>query len=139
MKSRPALRRPLRKLHAEGWISSRAKRIDDGSDYRRVADRIRLTLIFGPVPQLFRIEAERLKLSAPFSRRIAKPLDADAAGQATFYGCFDKVGCQATVLTVPLKGGSISPIIVATGVCPGCMLKSRLKELQGEGLAGAFV
>jgi hypothetical protein len=91
------------------------------------------------VPQLFRIEAERLNLSAPFSRRIAKPLDADAAGQATFYGCFDKVGCQATVLTVPLKGGSISPIIVATGVCPGCMLKSRLKELQGEGLAGAFV
>ncbi len=45
----------------------------------------------------------------------------------------------ATVLTVPLKGGSISPIIVATGVCPGCMLKSRLKELQAKGLAGAFV
>jgi hypothetical protein len=45
----------------------------------------------------------------------------------------------ATVLTVPLKGGSISPIIVATGVCPGCMLKSRLKELQGKDLAGAFV
>jgi hypothetical protein len=45
----------------------------------------------------------------------------------------------ATVLTVPLKGGPISPIIVATGVCPGCMLKSRLKELQGKDLAGAFV
>src|SRR6266436_10015246 len=45
----------------------------------------------------------------------------------------------ATVLTVPLKSGSISPIIVATGVCPGCMLKSRLKELQAKGLAGAFV
>jgi hypothetical protein len=44
-----------------------------------------------------------------------------------------------TVLTVPLKGGSISPIIVATGVCAGCMLKSRLKELQCKGLAGAFV
>src|SRR5258706_15052816 len=44
----------------------------------------------GPELQLFRIEAERLKLSAPFSRRIAKPLDADAAGQATFYGCFHK-------------------------------------------------
>jgi hypothetical protein len=26
--------------------------------------------------------------------RIAEPLDADAAGQATFYGCFDKVGCE---------------------------------------------
>jgi hypothetical protein len=46
------------------------------------------------VPQLFRIEAERLKLSAPFSRRIAKPLDADAAGQATFYCGFDKIGCE---------------------------------------------
>jgi hypothetical protein len=45
----------------------------------------------------------------------------------------------ATVVTVPLKAGSISPIIVATGVCPGCMLKSRLKELQGKGMAGAFV
>jgi len=45
----------------------------------------------------------------------------------------------ATVLTVPLKDGTISPIIVATGVCPGCMLKSRLKELQGKGLTGAFV
>jgi hypothetical protein len=42
--------------------------------------------------QLFRIESERLKLSAPFSRRIAEPLDSDAAGQATFYCCFDKIG-----------------------------------------------
>jgi len=46
----------------------------------------------GPTLQLSRVEAERLKLSAPFSRRIAKPLDADAAGQATFYGCFHKIG-----------------------------------------------
>src|SRR4030081_3396790 len=44
--------------------------------------------------QLFRIESERLKLPAPFSRRIAEPLDADATGQATFYCCFDKVGCE---------------------------------------------
>jgi hypothetical protein len=29
----------------------------------------------------------RRKLSAPFGRRIAEPLDADAAGQATFYRC----------------------------------------------------
>ena len=36
--------------------------------------------------QLFRNESERLKLPAPFGRRIAEPLDADAAGQATFYG-----------------------------------------------------
>ncbi len=48
----------------------------------------------GPALQLFRIESERLKLSAPFSRRIAEPLDADAAGQATFYGRFDKIGCE---------------------------------------------
>src|SRR6266403_4514322 len=43
---------------------------------------------FGPALQLYRIESERLKLPAPFSRRISEPLDADAAGQATFYGCF---------------------------------------------------
>jgi hypothetical protein len=48
--------------------------------------------ICGSVLQLFRIESERLKLPAPFSRRIAEPLYADAAGQATFYGCFDKIG-----------------------------------------------
>jgi hypothetical protein len=41
--------------------------------------------------KLFRIKSERLKLPAPFSRGIAEPLDTDAAGQATFYGCFDKV------------------------------------------------
>src|SRR5260370_23407138 len=48
----------------------------------------------GPVLQLFRIESERLKLPAPFGRRIAESLDADAAGQATFYCCFDKIGCE---------------------------------------------
>jgi hypothetical protein len=48
----------------------------------------------GPALQLFRIESERLKLPAPFGRRIAEPLDADAAGQATFYGRFDKIGCE---------------------------------------------
>src|SRR5712675_1078694 len=48
----------------------------------------------GPALQLFRIESEHLKLSAPFSRWIAEPLDADAAGQATFYGRFDKIGCE---------------------------------------------
>src|ERR1700730_16870918 len=42
--------------------------------------------------QLFRIESERLKLSAPFGRRITEPLDADAAGQGAFYCCFDKIG-----------------------------------------------
>src|SRR6266576_680920 len=45
-----------------------------------------------PGLQLSRIESERLKLPAPFSRRIAEPFDADAAGQATLYDCFDKVG-----------------------------------------------
>ena len=34
----------------------------------------------GRALQLFRIESERLKLPAPFGRRIAEPLDADAAG-----------------------------------------------------------
>jgi hypothetical protein len=48
----------------------------------------------GPALQLFRIESERLELSAPFNRRIAEPLDTDAAGQATFYGCFDEIGCE---------------------------------------------
>ena len=47
-----------------------------------------------PALQLIRIKAERLKLAAPFSRWIAEPLDADAAGQATFYCCFDKIGCE---------------------------------------------
>jgi hypothetical protein len=45
----------------------------------------------GPALQLFRIESERLKLSAPFGGQIAEPLDADAAAQATFYCCFDKI------------------------------------------------
>ena len=48
----------------------------------------------GPVLRLFRIESERLKLPAPFCRQSAKPLDADAARQATFYGGFDKIGCE---------------------------------------------
>jgi hypothetical protein len=37
-------------------------------------------------------ESERLELPAPFSRRIAGALDAYAAGQATLYCCFDKIG-----------------------------------------------
>ena len=31
-------------------------------------------------------------MSAPLGRWIAEPLDTDAAGQAAFYGCFDKIG-----------------------------------------------
>jgi hypothetical protein len=46
----------------------------------------------GPGVKLFRIESEGLELLAPFGWRIAEPLDADATGQATFYGCFNKVG-----------------------------------------------
>jgi hypothetical protein len=49
---------------------------------------------FGLALKLFRIKSEQFKLPAPFSRGIAEPLDTDAAGQATFYGCFDKIGCQ---------------------------------------------
>ena len=44
--------------------------------------------------RLFRIEPESLELPAPFGRRIAEPLDADATGQATFYGGFDQVGSE---------------------------------------------
>lgn len=40
----------------------------------------------GPALQLFRIEYQRLEMSAPFSRQIAEPFDADAAGHAAFYG-----------------------------------------------------
>ena len=47
---------------------------------------------WGFVLKLFRIESERLKLSAPFWRRIAQSLDTDAAGQAAFHSCFDKIG-----------------------------------------------
>ena len=43
---------------------------------------------------LFRIESERLELPAPFGGRIAKPLDADATGQAPLYGCSDEIGCE---------------------------------------------
>jgi hypothetical protein len=42
--------------------------------------------------QLLRIKSERLELPAPFSQRIAEPLDADAAGKATFDGSFDQIG-----------------------------------------------
>jgi hypothetical protein len=41
--------------------------------------------------RLFRIEAESLEPPAPISRRIAKPLNADAARQATFYRRFDEI------------------------------------------------
>jgi hypothetical protein len=37
-------------------------------------------------------DSDRIILCDPGGRRIAKPLDTDAAGQATFYGCFDKIG-----------------------------------------------
>ena len=46
---------------------------------------------FGPPLQLFWIKSECLELSAPFSRRIAEPLDADAAGQAAFNRCLDEI------------------------------------------------
>ena len=36
---------------------------------------------FGRGCSLFRIESERLKLPAPFSRRIAEPFDADATSR----------------------------------------------------------
>src|ERR1700733_4417923 len=39
----------------------------------------------------FWIKSERLKLPAPFSWRIAEPLDADAARQTAFHGSFDEI------------------------------------------------
>src|SRR5271170_5543301 len=47
--------------------------------------------ILVPALKLFRVESERLELPAPFSREISESLDADAAGQATFHGCPDKI------------------------------------------------
>jgi hypothetical protein len=44
------------------------------------------------IEALFRTESKRFELPAPFGRRIAEPFDADAAGQATFYGSLDKIG-----------------------------------------------
>jgi hypothetical protein len=48
----------------------------------------------GPALQLLRPESKRLKLAAPFGRRITESLDADAPGQATFNRCFDEIGCE---------------------------------------------
>jgi hypothetical protein len=45
-----------------------------------------------PAPQLFRIKPKRFKLPVPLGRWITEPFDTDAAGQAAFYGCFDKIG-----------------------------------------------
>jgi hypothetical protein len=44
--------------------------------------------------RLFWIEAERLELPAPFCRQIADSLDANAAGQASFYRRFDQIRSQ---------------------------------------------
>jgi hypothetical protein len=33
-------------------------------------------------------------LAGSFGGRFPKPLDTNATGQATFYGCFDNVGCE---------------------------------------------
>ena len=48
----------------------------------------------GPALQLFRIESEGLELSAPFSRRIAKPFDTDAAGQAKQISSIEKTRAE---------------------------------------------
>jgi hypothetical protein len=69
---------------------------------------------FGPALQLFRIESERLKLPAPFSRRIAEPLDADAAGQATFY-------CQSAFKFDPVSASNFDPFgrrVLAVALAP---------------------
>jgi hypothetical protein len=50
--------------------------------------------ILVPALKLFRVESERLELSAPFSRGISESLHANAARQATFHGCPDKIRCE---------------------------------------------
>jgi hypothetical protein len=52
-----------------------------------------LFTIFGHLC-LFWTKSEGLKLVCPFGWRIAEPLDADAAGEATFYGSLDKIGSE---------------------------------------------
>jgi hypothetical protein len=47
--------------------------------------------VFRLSPKLFRVETEDLELLAPFGGQIAETLDADAAGQAAFDGCFDQI------------------------------------------------
>jgi hypothetical protein len=42
----------------------------------------------------FRIKSECLELLAPFGRQIPETLDADAAGQAAFYGGSDEIGSE---------------------------------------------
>jgi hypothetical protein len=64
----------------------------------------------GPARQLFWIESERRKLSAPFSRRIAESLDADAAGQGIALSNikFNGVGGLRTYLSLTHSGSSES-------------------------------
>jgi hypothetical protein len=68
--------------------------------------------------------SERLKLPALFSRLIAESLDADAAGQAAFYGCSDKIWSEegereaalaagrANALAASMRGFLCSPLVV---------------------------
>jgi hypothetical protein len=53
-----------------------------------VTERPRLSSAIKIIP----VQVQAPRTAAPFSRQIAEPLYADAAGQATFYGCFDKIG-----------------------------------------------
>jgi hypothetical protein len=64
----------------------------------------------GPARQLFWVESERRRLSAPFSRRIAGSLDADAAGQGTALSKikFNGVGGLRTYLSLAHSGSSES-------------------------------
>jgi hypothetical protein len=43
-------------------------------------------------PEAVVIETKDLELPVPLGRQIAEAFDADAAGQATFDGGFDKIG-----------------------------------------------
>jgi hypothetical protein len=75
------------KISVPGW----------GADFDRLPSRdcdFRASAIrdVGTGLRLFRTEFEHLELPAPFSRQIAEPLDADAGGQATLNGSFDKIG-----------------------------------------------
>ena len=43
---------------------------------------------------LVRIQPKRFELPTPFRRRIAQPLDVDAARQAAFHGSADQLGSK---------------------------------------------
>jgi hypothetical protein len=97
---RPAFDRGAREVRCDEreryrhvYLTQRRPRRELASD--RICTRI---LIFwttvmrdlGPAPKLYRIESQRLKLPAPFSRRVAQPLNLYGFGAETRYSLRDQ-------------------------------------------------